>query len=76
VRPQHFCSLAFQTLHDFFRVLRRDAYFLQRGAEMLEEQIEVRLTQTVLSRVAVCVTNIFPRVHPSAEKHGNEHRLP
>lgn len=43
---------------------------------MLEEQVEVCLVQTVVSRVGMGVVHIFPRIHSSAEEHGNEHSLP
>ena len=43
---------------------------------MIEEQVEVCLVQTVVSRVGMGVMNIFPCIHSSAEEHGNEHSLP
>lgn len=43
---------------------------------MIKEQVELGLVQTVLSRAGMGVMHIFPRIHPSAEEHGNEHGLP
>jgi hypothetical protein len=43
---------------------------------VLEEQVEVRIVQTVISGTGMGVTNIFPCIHSSAEEHGNQHSLP
>jgi hypothetical protein len=43
---------------------------------VLQEQVEVRTVQTLISEPAVGVINIFPGIHSSAEEHGNEHNLP
>ena len=43
---------------------------------MLEEQVEVRIVQTVISGVGMGVMHILPCIHSSAEEHGNEHNLP
>ena len=36
----------------------------------------MRIGQTAISKSGMGVTNIFPCIHSSSEKHGNEHRLP
>jgi hypothetical protein len=68
-------SLAFHTFHDFLGILRLDSHFFQGCAKVLEEQVEVRIVQTVISEAGVSFTNIFPCIHSSSEEHGNEHSL-
>jgi hypothetical protein len=73
---QYGSSLAFQTFHDFLGILWLDSHFFQSCAKMLEEQVEVRIVQTVISGAGVGVMNILPCIHSSAEEHRNEHHLP
>jgi hypothetical protein len=73
---QYGSSLAFQTFHDFLGILRLDSHFFQSCAKMLEEQVEVRIVQTVISGAGMGVMNILPCIHSSGEEHGNEHSLP
>jgi hypothetical protein len=72
---QYGSSLAFQTFHDFLGILRLDSHFFQGYAKVLEEQVEVRIVQTVISGAGMGVRNTFPCIHSSAEEHGNEHSL-
>lgn len=68
-------SLAFQTFHDFIGILRLDPHFFQGYTKVPEEQIEVRIAQTVISGPGMGVMNTFPCIHSSPEEHGNEHSL-
>ena len=70
---QYGSSLAFQTFHDFLGILRLDPHFFQGYTKVPEEQIEVRIAQTVISGPGMGVMNTFPCVHSSPEEHGNEH---
>ena len=72
---QYGSSLAFQTFHDFLGILRLDSCFFQGYAKVLEEQVEMRIVQTVISGAGMGVSNTFPGIHSSAEEHGNEHGL-
>ena len=60
-------SLAFQRFHNFLGVFRFDPHLFERGAKVLEEQVEVRIVQTVNSGFGMCATNIFAGIHSSAE---------
>jgi hypothetical protein len=73
---QYRSSLTFQAFSDFLGILRFDSNFFQGGAKVLEEQVEVRMVQTVVSRLGMSVMHILPCIHSSAEEHGNEHSLP
>ena len=73
---QYSSSLAFHTFHDFLDILRLDSHFFQSCAKMIEEQVEVRVVQSVLSGAGMSSMHIFPCIHSSAEEHGNEHGLP
>jgi len=72
---QYGSSFAFQSFHDFLGILRLDSHFFQGDAKVLEEQVEVRVVQTVISGAGMGVMNTFPCIHSSAEEHGNEHSL-
>ena len=72
---QYGSSLAFQTFHDFLGILRLDPHFFQGYTKVPEEQIEVRIAQTVISGPGMGVMNTFPCIHSSPEEHGNEHSL-
>src|SRR2546428_10643856 len=67
---QYGSSLAFQSFHDFLGILRLDSHFFQGDAKVLEEQVEVRVVQTVISGEGMGVMNTFPCIHSSAEEHG------
>src|SRR5271167_1720934 len=73
---QYGCSLALQTFHDFLGIFRFHPHLFQGCAKVLQEQIEVRIVQTLISGQGMGVMNIFAGIHSSAEEHGNEHNLP
>jgi hypothetical protein len=66
-------SRGFMTFSALFRL---DSHFLQRSAKVLEEQVEMRFAQTVISGPGMRAMNLFACVHSTAEEHGNEHNLP
>jgi hypothetical protein len=68
--------VSFQRFHDFLGIFRLDSYFFQGSAKVIEEQVEVRIVQTVISGLGMRAMNIFSGVHSSAEEHVNEHNLP
>lgn len=69
-------SPALQTFHDFFGIFRFHSHLFQGCAKVFQEQVEVRIVQTMISGPGVGIMNVFAGIDSSAEKHGKEHNLP
>jgi len=63
---QYGSSLTFQTFHDSLGILRLDSRFFQGCAKVPEEQVEVRIVQTVISGAGMGAMNFCPCIHSSA----------
>jgi hypothetical protein len=69
-------SFSLQEFYDFVGVFGLHPDFYQGRLKMFQEQLKVRFVQTMISGPGMDFMKIFPRIHPPAQDHGNEHDLP
>jgi hypothetical protein len=69
-------SFFFQELYDFLCIFGFHSDFYQGRVKMFQEQVEVRLGQTMISGSGMDFMKILPGIHTPAQDHGNEHDLP
>jgi hypothetical protein len=69
-------SFSLQEFYDFLRIFGFHSDFYQGRVKMLQEQVKVRLSQTMISGSGMDFMKILPGIHTPAQYHGNEHDLP
>jgi hypothetical protein len=69
-------SFSLQEFYNFLRIFGFHSDFYQGCVKMLQEEIKVRLVQTMISGSSMHFMKIFPGIHTPAQDHGNEHDLP
>jgi hypothetical protein len=69
-------SFSFQEFYDFLCIFGFHPDFCQGRVKMLQEQVKVRVIQTMISGSGMDFMKIFPGIHTPAQYHGDEHNLP